>query len=313
MLDLTGKRVFVAGHAGLVGSALCRALAGEGCEVLTIARAQLDLRDQSATHDWLAAHKPDAVIVAAGMVGGIGANIAAPASFLYDNAAIAAHVIHGSYLAGVRKLLFLGSSCMYPKEAALPLREETLLSGAFEPTNAPYALAKCFGVQLCRTYRQSYGCDFISAIPCNLYGANDRYETDRSHVIAALIMRAHAAKQAGDARLSIWGSGRPLREFLHADDAARALLLLLKHYSDDLPVNVGSGVELSIAALAEVICDIVGFKGALVFDESKPDGVYSKIMDGLRMKALGWQAEIELRAGLAQAYQDYLQRFGDGS
>lgn len=313
MFDIAGKRIYVAGHAGLVGSALCRRLAREDCTVLTRPKAQLDLRNQQATYAWLQQEKPDAVIMAAAHVGGIAANMAEPAVFLHDNMLMAAHVIHGSYLAGVKKLLYLGSSCMYPRGADLPLQEGAVLTGAFEPTNAPYALAKCAGVELCRTYRAQYGCDFISAIPCNLYGANDCYDTFRSHVIPALLMKFHKAKVEGRTSVELWGSGRPRREFLCSDDAADALVFVLQHYSEAAPVNVGSGAEISIADLAALIADVVGYTGAMTFDTGQPDGVLSKVMDVSRLQAMGWQPRFDLRSGLAVAYQDYVGMLVDAA
>ncbi len=308
MFDLSGKRIFVAGHSGLVGSAFCRALSDVDCTVLTAPRSVLDLRDQAAVQAWMIAHKPDAVIMAAAHVGGIGANIAAPATFVHDNAVMALNVIHSAHLANINHLLFLGSSCMYPVDAPLPLREESLLSGRFEVTNAPYAMAKSLGVEMCRAYSAQYGRRYISAVPCNLYGPQDRYDLERGHVVPALLAKAHLAKMSGARELPVWGSGTPRREFLYSDDCARALLLLLRSYEGDAPVNVGTGEEISIANLARMIGEVTGFKGDLVFDRSHPDGVSSKVMDVSRIHAMGWRAEISLRDGLERAYQDYLCR-----
>ena len=306
--NLTGKRIWIAGHTGMVGSALCRALKEKDFEILSVSRAGLDLRDQAATYDWIAKNKPDGIIMAAATVGGIGANMAQPAAFFHDNMAMANNVIHGAYLAGVQKLLYLGSSCIYPREAPQPFTPNSLMSGPLEPSNAPYALAKLGGIQLCQSYSAQYGCDFISALPCNLYGAGDRYDEADSHVIPALIMKAQAAKKAGTA-LNIWGDGSPLREFLYVDDLASALILLLEQYSGAAPVNIGSGKEISIKDLAHLITQITGFEGEITHDKNKPNGTPRKLMDSAPMRALGWAPATSLEEGLKRAYQDYLERY----
>lgn len=304
--SLNNKKIFVAGHNGLVGSSLCERLKDESCEVLTAARKDLDLRDQAAVKHWMNEHKPDAIIIAAAKVGGIQANINAPAEFLYDNLMIEANIIHSAYETGVEKLLFLGSSCMYPREAPQPLKPEYLLSGAFEPTNAPYALAKMAGVELCRTYRKQYGCDFISAIPCNLYGPRDNFDPVTSHVIPALIRKIHEAKEAGKSELELWGTGSPLREFLYIDDLADGLIHLLKNYSGAEPVNIGSGQEVSIKELAGVISGVIGYDGAIVFNPEKPDGMPRKIMDSEYLRTSGWSPSVDLSSGIRQTYNWFL-------
>jgi len=290
----------------MVGAALCRRLAAEDCTVLTVPRRELDLRDQTAVRDWFAAARPDAVFLAAARVGGILANAGFPADFLLDNLSIAANTIDAARRSGVGKLLFLGSSCIYPRLATQPIAEEALLSGPLEPTNAPYALAKIAGIKLCEAFRRQHGCDFISAMPCNLYGPGDNYDLAASHVLPALIRKAHEAKRTGAARITIWGSGTPRREFLHVDDLAEACIHLMRHYSDEPPVNVGSGRDIAIADLARLVCDIVGFTGAIAQDLSKPDGTPRKLMDCGRIAALGWRAGIPLREGIADAYRSYL-------
>ncbi len=305
--DLTGKRIWVAGHNGMVGAAVCRMLKDEGCEILTAARDALDLRDQVAVHAWMAAQKPDVVVLAAAKVGGILANSSYPADFLYDNLMIEANVIHGAHLAGVEKLLFLGSSCIYPKEAQNPISEEALLTGALEPTNEAYAIAKIAGIKLCQAYRAQHDCDFISAMPCNLYGPGDMFDEEKSHVIPALMMKAHEAKVSGAEFLEVWGSGKPRREFLYVDDLARGLVMLLKTYSADKPINIGAGEDSSIRELAEMICDVVGFTGTLKFDDSKPDGTYRKLMNSSRLFGAGWSPDVGLKGGLERTYQWFVQ------
>ncbi len=306
--DLAGKRVWVAGADGMVGAALVRRLVGEPCEILRVARGDLDLRRQGDVEGWMAVHRPDVVIVAAAKVGGIGANSAYPADFLYDNLMIEANIIHGAYQAGVEKLLFLGSSCIYPKAAAVPIAEGALLTGSLEPTNEAYAVAKIAGVKLCAAYRRQYGCDYISAMPCNLYGPGDTFDAQNSHVIPALMMKAHAAKVLGAADLVVWGSGRPLREFLYVDDLADGLVFLLRNYSAMAHVNVGSGAEVSIAALAQVVAEVVGFDGRIVFDEGQPDGVFRKVMDSRNIKEAGWSSRTTLRQGLENMYGCFVHR-----
>lgn len=300
-------KIYVAGHRGMVGSAIVRALraAGHGA-VITRTSAELDLRDGAATRAFLAAEKPAYVVMAAARVGGIKANSTEPYDFLYDNLAMAANVIDGSRRAGVRKLLFLGSSCIYPKMAPQPIREESLLTGPLEVTNEAYAVAKIAGIKLCDHARAQYGSDFISAMPCNLYGTGDNFSLEHSHVLPALIRKMHEAKLRGDASLRLWGTGTPLREFLHADDLAEACVLLLERYSQAGHINVGSGEELSIRQLAELIAQVVGFTGRLEFDPSMPDGTPRKLMDVSRIRALGWQPRISLPEGIRGAYAWYL-------
>lgn len=306
--ELSGKRVWVAGHTGMVGAALIRRLQSEPCEILTVSHAELDLCDQAATQSWVQQNKPDVVIMAAAKVGGILANDKQPADFLYDNLMIETNIIHAAYVAGVEKLLFLGSSCIYPKEAPQPISEDALLTGSLEPTNEAYAIAKIAGVKLCQAYRRQYGCDFISVMPCNLYGPSDTFDEQNSHVIPALIMKAHAAKQSGAETLTVWGSGRSLREFLYVDDLADGLVFMLKHYSGSQHINMGAGKDISIHDLAKIIMDVVGFQGDLVFDSSKPDGTFRKLMDSVRAYNAGWQPQTDLKTGLYQAYQWYLEQ-----
>jgi GDP-L-fucose synthase len=300
-------KIYVAGHRGMVGSAIVRALRAVGhTAVVTRTSAELDLRDGAATRAFLAAEQPATVVMAAARVGGIKANSTEPYDFLYDNLAMAANVIDGSHRAGVRKLLFLGSSCIYPKMAPQPIREESLLTGPLEATNEAYAIAKIAGIKLCDHARAQYGRDFISAMPCNLYGTGDNFSLENSHVLPALIRKMHEAKLRGDASLRLWGTGTPLREFLHADDLAEACLLLLERYSQAGHINVGSGEELSIRQLADQIAQVVGFTGRLEFDPSMPDGTPRKLMDVSRIRALGWKPRIALTEGIRGAYAWYL-------
>ena len=300
-------KIYVAGHRGMVGSAIVRALRTAGhTDVVTRPSAELDLRDGAATRAFLSAEKPAYVVMAAARVGGIKANSTEPYDFLYDNLAMAANVIDGSRRAGVRKLLFLGSSCIYPKLAAQPIREESLLTGPLEVTNEAYAIAKIAGIKLCDHARAQYGCDFISAMPCNLYGTGDNFSLENSHVLPALIRKMHEAKLRGDTSLRLWGTGTPLREFLQADDLAEACVLLLERYSQAGHINVGSGEELSIRQLAELIAQVVGFTGRLEFDPSMPDGTPRKLMDVSRIRALGWKPRIALTEGIRSAYAWYL-------
>jgi len=300
-------KLYVAGHRGMVGSAIVRALRAAGhTAVVTRTSAELDLRDGAATRAFLAAEQPVYVVMAAARVGGIKANSTEPYDFLYDNLAMAANVIDGSRRAGVRKLLFLGSSCIYPKLAPQPIREESLLTGPLEVTNEAYAIAKIAGIKLCDHARAQYGSDFISAMPCNLYGTGDNFSLENSHVLPALIRKMHEAKLRGDASLRLWGTGTPLREFLHADDLAEACVLLLERYSQAGHINVGSGEELSIRQLAEQIAQVVGFTGRLEFDPSMPDGTPRKLMDVSRIRALGWKPRIALTEGIRSAYAWYL-------
>ncbi|MBF0334702.1 MAG: GDP-L-fucose synthase [Alphaproteobacteria bacterium] len=307
MFPLAGRRVLVAGHRGMVGSAIVDRLASEGCEILTAPRDGVDLRRQAQVEDWLRANRPDAVFVAAARVGGIWANDTRPAEFIYDNLAIEANLIDGSYKAGVKKLLFLGSSCIYPREAPQPMTESALLTGPLEPTNQWYAIAKIAGIKLCQAYRKQYGCDFISAMPTNLYGYRDNFDLTSSHVLPALMVKIHQAKAAGAPTVPIWGSGTPRREFLFAADAADAMVFLMKHYSGDEHVNVGTGVEVTIRELAETLAAVIGYEGGFVFDSSKPDGAPRKLLDVSRLAGLGWVARTDLRAGAKLAYDWYLE------
>ncbi|WP_028134723.1 GDP-L-fucose synthase family protein [Bradyrhizobium japonicum] len=308
--DLTGRRVFVAGHGGMVGSAIVRRLASEGCTVLYANRSELDLSKEMPTLRWLEQNRPDVVIHAAAKVGGIAANSKFPVDFLCDNLAVELNVIRASHTIGVGRLLFLGSSCIYPKHAKQPIAESELLTGPLEPTNEWYAIAKIAGLKMCQAYRQQYGSDFISAMPTNLYGRGDNYHPDHSHVPAALIRRFHEAKLTQAPAVTVWGTGKPLREFLNVEDFADACVFLLKNYSSDLPINVGSGDELSIAEFATVVADVVGYEGKLGFDTSKPDGTPRKLLDSSRIRGLGWRPKVNLRPGIAAAYADYLHGYG---
>jgi GDP-L-fucose synthase len=304
--DLSGKRVWIAGHRGMVGGALVRRLATENCEILTAPRPDVDMRNQAQVDTWMKVHKPQVVFVAAAKVGGIQANNTKPAEFLYDNLMIEANIIHKSYEIGVEKLVFLGSTCIYPKMAPQPIAEELLLTGPLEPTNEWYAIAKIAGIKLCQAYRRQYGCDFIAGQPTNLYGPGDNYDLASSHVLPALLRKAHEAKLRGDKTLTVWGSGEPLREFLHVDDLADAVVHLAKHHSGEAHINIGSGEEVSIRELALQICEVVGFRGELVFDATKPDGTPRKLCDVSKLMALGWNRVRKLDVGLKQTYQDFL-------
>ncbi len=303
---LAGKRVYVAGHRGMVGSAVVRRLASEGCTVLTAARAEVDLREQTQVREWFAKEQPEVVVLAAAKVGGILANASLPADFLYENLMIEANVIAAAAATPAQKLLFLGSSCIYPKFAEQPIVEEALLTGPLEATNEWYAIAKIAGIKLCQAYRQQHGFDFISAMPTNLYGPGDNFDLTSSHVMPALIRKAHEAKLAGAAAIPVWGSGSPLREFLHVDDLADACVFLLKHYSDAPHVNVGFGEDITIADLARLVCKVTGFDGDIAFDASKPDGTPRKLMSSDRIRAMGWQPRIGLEEGIADAYRHFL-------
>ena len=304
--SLSGKRVWVAGHRGMVGSALVRRLQSEDCELLCVGRDEADLRRQSDVEAWLDEARPQAVFVAAATVGGILANSTRPAEFIYDNLAIETNVVQAAWAAGVEKLLLLGSSCIYPKLAPQPMAEDALLSGPLEPTNQWYAIAKIAGIMMCRAYRAQYGCDFIAAQPTNLYGPNDNFDLASSHVLPALIAKAHAAKSGYVPSLEVWGSGTPRREFLYVDDAADALVFLMKNYSGTDQINVGTGHDLTIRELAETVIDVVGFNGDLAFDASQPDGTPRKLLDVGRLTALGWTAKTELRDGVERTYRWYL-------
>ena len=306
VFPLAGKRVWVAGHNGMVGSALVRRLAGEGSEVLTVGSAQVDLREQAPTRDWIADAKPDAVFLAAARVGGILANDSRPAEFLYDNLMIEANIIDAAHRAGVAKLMFLGSSCIYPKMAPQPIQEDALLTGPLEQTNEWYAIAKIAGIKLSQAYRKQHGADFVSAMPTNLYGPGDNFHPTQSHVLPALIRKAHEAKLSGAAASTIWGTGSPRREFLHADDCADALVFLMQRYSGEEHVNVGSGEDLTILELTQLVCGIVGYEGEIRTDPSKPDGTPRKLMAADRLRGLGWSPRILLADGIAATYQWYL-------
>ena len=302
--DLGDRRVFVAGHGGMVGSALVRRLAREECEVITAPRS-LDLRDQAGVRRWFAQMRPDAVFLAAARVGGIAANAAAPVPYLYDNLMISANVIDASARHGVKKLIYLGSSCVYPREAAQPIDEDALLTGPLEPTNRWYAIAKIAGIALAEAHALD-GRDFISVMPCNLYGPGDNYDLETSHVLPALIRKAHEAKLANAATLEVWGSGTPLREFLHVDDCADGLIAAARCATGPALLNLGSGDEIAIAELARLVANVVGYDGVLRFDASRPDGTPRKLMDSSRMRALGWAPSIALQAGIADAYRWFL-------
>lgn len=305
--------VFVAGHRGLVGSAILRRLEDEGfTDLRTVGRDQLDLRDQSAVDAWFDAERPRYVILVAGTVGGILANSTRPAEFLYDNLMIHGTVVHASHRVGVGKLLYLGSSCIYPRHAEQPITEEALLSGPLEPTNEGYALAKIVGIKLCETYRRQYGCDFISAMPTNLYGPGDNFDLEGGHVLPALMRRFHEAAQAGVDTVEVWGSGSPRREFLHVDDLADACLHLMDHYSDAGHVNVGTGVDGTVRELAEAIRDLVHPTATIEFDTSKPDGMPRKVLDVSKLEALGWMASIPLEEGLRTTYDWYVNALREG-
>jgi GDP-L-fucose synthase len=310
VFDIDGKRVYVAGHHGMVGAAIVRRLAACNCEVITAAHNELDLERQEETERFLDETKPDAVVIAAAKVGGIHANNTFPADFISNNIAIARNVIHAAYKAGVRKLLFLGSSCIYPKLAPQPIREEELLSGPLEPTNEWYAIAKIAGVKLCQAYRRQYGTDYISIMPTNIYGPGDNYHPENSHVIAAMIGRFHRAKLARAPQAAVWGTGSPRREFLFVDDLADACIFVLERYSDEPHLNVGSGEEVTIAELAQLVADVVGYDGRLVFDPSRPDGTPRKLIDVSRLDELGWRSVTPLWEGLVRTYAAFLADHG---
>ena len=304
--DLKGRRVFVAGHKGMVGSALVRRLASEDIELLTVERRHVDLCDQAAVFDWFEKTRPQVVFMAAAKVGGIVANNTLRAEFIYDNLVVAANLIHAAHLHGTGKLMFLGSSCIYPKLAPQPLREDYLLTGPLEPTNEPYAIAKIAGIKMVEAYRSQYGSDFISVMPTNLYGPRDNYHPEHSHVVAALIRRFHEAKVSGASEVVVWGTGTPRREFLYVDDLADACIFLMKNYSSDELVNIGTGTDITIAEFARVVAAVVGYTGGISFDASRPDGTPRKLLDVSRLSRLGWRARTSLEDGIRLAYQAYL-------
>ena len=305
--SLSGKRVWVAGHRGMVGGAILRRLAREGCELLTVGRERVDLTRQAETEEWMAAARPQAVFLAAARVGGIHANATYPADFLYDNLAIQTNIIHAAHKIGVEKLLFLGSSCIYPRDAAQPMREDALLTGPLEPTNEWYAIAKIAGIKQCQAYRKQHGCDFISAMPTNLYGMGDNFHPENSHVPAALLRRFHEAKISSAPEVTVWGTGKPRREFMYVEDAADALVHVMRHYSADRHVNVGTGTDVSIAEFAALVRATVGYEGRLTFDPGRPDGMPRKVMDVSALKALGWTAPTSLESGLKHYYRWFLE------
>lgn len=304
--DLAGRKVFVAGHRGMVGSAVVRRLASENCEILTATRSELDLKNQASVREWFAANRPDVVVLAAAKVGGILANDTYPADFLYDNLMIEANVIEAAFAHDVAKLLFLGSSCIYPKFAPQPITEDALLTGPLEPTNEWYAIAKIAGIKLCQAYRRQHGVDYISAMPTNLYGPGDNFDLTSSHVLPALIRKAHEARENGAESIEIWGTGTPRREFLHVDDLADGCVFLLKTYSDFEHVNLGSGTDIAIGDLAQLVCDVVGFEGTITKDTTKPDGTPRKLMSGEKLAAMGWAPRIPLEEGIRHAYREFL-------
>jgi GDP-L-fucose synthase len=304
--ELKGKTVFVAGHRGMVGAALVRRLAQENVELLTVGRSELDLRDQAAVFAWFAERRPQAVFLAAAKVGGIVANNTLRAEFLYDNLAIAANVIHAAHVNRAEKLMFLGSSCIYPKLAPQPLREDSILTGALEPTNEPYAIAKIAGIKMAEAYRSQYGCDFINVMPTNLYGPGDNYHPEYSHVVAALIRRFHEAKLSGASNVTVWGTGTPRRDFLYVDDMADACVHLMKTYSAMEMVNIGTGEDIAIAEFARLVAGAIGYTGEISYDTSRPDGTPQKLLDVTRLAKLGWRASTSLEDGVRLAYRAYL-------
>ena len=311
--DLSGKRIFIAGHRGLVGSVIMRRLEREDCELLIAPREELDLTDQAATRRWFEANSPDAVFLAAAKVGGIGAHAQAPADFLFDNLMIEANVMEAAHRSGAQKLLFLGSSCIYPKHADQPMVEDALMTGPLDPIHEGYATAKIAGIRLAQAYRQQHGRDFISAMPTNLYGPGDNFGPTTSHVLPALIRKAHEAKLAGAKTLEIWGTGSAMREFLHVDDLADACVFLMRHYSDGAHINVGFGEDISILDTVRLVNEVVGFEGEIVHDRTKPDGTPRKLMDSGRLMSLGWKPQIGLREGIAQTYDWFVQQLECGA
>jgi GDP-L-fucose synthase len=310
---IEGRRIWVAGHRGMVGSAVVRRLSREDCEVLTVDRRKLDLCRQADVGKWMRDTKPEAIILAAARVGGIHANDSRPADFLDENLTLQTNVIHFAAETGVRKLLFLGSSCVYPRLAPQPIPESALLSGPLEPTNQWYAIAKIAGLMQCQAYREQHGCDFISAMPTNLYGPGDNFDLEAAHVLPALLRRFRAAALAGESKVSIWGTGAPRREFLHVDDCADAIVFLLRHYSETQTINVGVGRDLTIAELARIVAGVTSFSGEVTFDVSRPDGTPRKLLDVSRLTALGWRPRIGLKEGIASTYQWLNRELSNGS
>lgn len=309
--EISGRSIFVAGHRGLVGRAVTRRLREEGATIIAASRAELDLRDQAATKAFLKGNEPDAVIVAAATVGGIMANCTYPVDFLNDNILIESNLISGAHECGIDRLLFLGSSCIYPREASQPMREDALLTGPLEPTNQWYAVAKIAGIMLCRAYRAQYGRSYIAVMPTNLYGPDDNFDLSSSHVIPALMRKIHIAQRENWPAVEIWGTGTPLREFMHVDDLADALVFLLRGYDEAEHINVGSGQEVTVAELATLLAEVIGYQGKLVFDTSKPDGPPRKALDSSRIAKLGWKPRYSLSEGLRQTYAWYRSAFGD--
>jgi GDP-L-fucose synthase len=307
LIVIEGKRVWVAGHNGMVGSAIMRRLASECCELLTVDRATCDLTDPAQVREWMTDHRPEQVVIAAAKVGGILANDTYPVDFLLDNLLIQNNIISSAYHLGVEKLLFLGSSCIYPRMAPQPITEDALLTGPLEPTNEWYAIAKIAGIKLCQAYMKQYGARFISAMPTNLYGPHDNFDLNSSHVIPALLRKAHRAKLEGEDGIEIWGTGEPLREFLHVDDLADAAVFVLKTYEDYEHINIGSGTDLPIAEVAQMVMDVVGLKGELRHDRTKPDGTPRKLMSADKLRAMGWAPKIPLHEGLSQTYQWFVE------
>ena len=307
--SLENKRVWIAGHRGMVGGALCRRLEEEKCEIIVAGREVVDLTEQAAVRAWMSTSRIDCIVVAAARVGGIHANNSAPVDFLHDNLMIQSNILAAAHENNVQRLLFLGSSCIYPKLAPQPIKEDSLLSGRLEPTNEWYAIAKIAGIKLCQAYRQQYGRDWISAMPTNLYGPGDNYDLETSHVLPALLRKFHEAKLNGASTVTLWGSGKPLREFLHCDDLADALIFLLKNYSEAEHINVGSGSEVTIKELAETIASIVGYNAELIFDSSKPDGTPRKLMDSSRLHQLGWNRARLLQDGIQQTYEHWCESY----
>jgi len=307
--NLEGKRVWIAGHQGMVGSAIYRRLSSENCEILCASHNELDLNCQVAVNEWVHEHRPEVVIIAAAKVGGIYANINYPVDFLYNNLMIETNIIHAAWKMEIEKLLFLGSSCIYPRECPKPIKEEYLLTGPLEPTNQWYAIAKISGIKLCQAYRRQYGCDFISAMPTNLYGPGDNFDKKNSHVPAALLRRFHEAKISSQTEVVVWGSGRPRREFLYVDDLADACIFLLECYSGEPHINVGTGKEITITEFAETIRHVTGFTGKLKFDQSQPDGMPRKVLDVSRINSMGWKASTSLKEGLHRYYKWYVGNF----